>query len=161
MEKKFGVYICTGCGIGEGLDIEKLKGLPQSGYGIELCKTHSFCCGPDGLAEIRQDIAKEGINTIIIAACSPRVNQEVFDFGPDKIVERVNLREQVIWCQPSAGEGSGDGVALDTQLLAQDYMRMGIVKAKKSELPSPYLLQTMSKKVLVMGGGDKRSDCGY
>ena len=25
MEKKFGVYICTGCDIGESLDIEALK----------------------------------------------------------------------------------------------------------------------------------------
>ena len=25
MDKKYGVYICTGCGIGESLDIDALK----------------------------------------------------------------------------------------------------------------------------------------
>ncbi len=165
MDKKYGVYICTGCGIGDALDIERLSKLPQKEYNVEICKTHGFCCGPEGVDLIKKDIEGEGVNTIIVAGCSPRVNQDVFDFGPDKIVERVNLREQVVWCQepakPEEGEGEKqeseeelkEGVDLHIQFLAEDYLRMGIVKAQKSELPEPYLLETISKKILVMGGG--------
>ena len=66
MEKKLGVYICEGCGIGEALDIERLKGkVPPK---IEVCKTHPFLCGPDGVNVIKQDIEGEGVNTVVIAA---------------------------------------------------------------------------------------------
>ncbi len=166
MDKKYGVYICTGCGIGDALDIERLSKLPQKEYNVEICKTHGFCCGPEGVDLIKKDIEGEGVNAIIVAGCSPRVNQDVFDFGSDKIVERVNLREQVVWCHDLAPVEAGEdaeaseaesalkeGVNLHTQFIAEDYLRMGIVKAQKSELPEPYLLETVSKKILVMGGG--------
>lgn len=40
MDKKYGVYICTGCGIGETLDIDKLCGVPEEKkVGV---KTHPF-----------------------------------------------------------------------------------------------------------------------
>ena len=31
MDKKYGVYICEGCGLGESLDIEKLCDVPKEG----------------------------------------------------------------------------------------------------------------------------------
>jgi quinone-modifying oxidoreductase subunit QmoB len=159
MDKKCGVYICTGCGIGKALDIERLSKLPGKEYNVEVCKTHEFCCGPEGVEQIKKDINGEGVNTIVVAGCSMRVNQDVFDFGPDKIVERVNLREQVVWCQEPAKEKTEteeeirEGVDLHIQFLAEDYLRMGIVRAQKSELPEPYMLESLSKRILVMGGG--------
>ena len=41
---------------------------------------------------------KEGVSALIIAACSPRVMYDVFNFE-NCIVDRVNLREQVVWSQ--------------------------------------------------------------
>lgn len=143
--KNTGVYICTGCGIGESLDIEKLAGLPQEEYKIKIVKTHESFCSKEGVEIIKQDIS-EGVNTIVIAACSPRVNYDVFDFGIDKIVERVNLREQVVWSHTPNDE--------DTQMLAEDNLRMGIVKANASEPPVPFKAEEeYSKKILVVGGG--------
>ena len=66
MDKKLGVYICTGCGIGETLDIEKLeKKVPPK---IEIRKTHPIVCSPEGVELIKQDIANEGVNTVSISA---------------------------------------------------------------------------------------------
>lgn len=146
MEKKLGVYICTGCGIGESLDIEKLSKVATGGYKVPVCKTHSYLCGEEGIGIINNDCEAEGVNTIIIAACSLRVNQDVFAFDTDKILERVNLREQVIWGQPLNNE--------DTQMMAEDYLRMGIVKAQKSEVSIPYKPEgEISRTILVVGGG--------
>jgi quinone-modifying oxidoreductase subunit QmoB len=73
--------------------------------------------------------------------------QDAFDFGDDKITIRANLREQVVWCVPEGAE------AEYTQELGSDYMRMGCTQAQKSELPEPYQLEVINKKILVMGGG--------
>ncbi|MFV1951322.1 MAG: FAD-dependent oxidoreductase [Nitrospinota bacterium] len=158
MDKKVGVYICTGCDIGESLDIDKLSTVATKKYKVPICKTHSFLCGEEGVDLIKKDIEGEGVNTVIIAACSPRVNYDVFYFDPLSIIsERVNLREQVVWCQkPKNGKGSEEGetaqVDEDIQMMGEDYLRMGIVKAQKSELPEPFK-EEMAKSVLVVGGG--------
>ena len=41
----------------------------------------------------------------------------------------------------------------DTQALAEDYMRMGIVKAQKANHPEPFMLEEPNKDILVVGGG--------
>jgi quinone-modifying oxidoreductase subunit QmoB len=145
MDKKIQGYICTGCGIGEGLDIDALSGVVSSEMKID-CKTHAALCSSEGRAMIEADIA-DGVNTLVIGACSPRVMQSEFYFGDDKIVARANLREQVVWCQ---GE---DANAEFVQELASDNMRMACTRAKKTELPNPYQLEVLNKNILVMGGG--------
>lgn len=145
MDKKTGVYICTGCSLGESLEIESLSKVATKEGKVPVCKSHPFLCGSEGVALIKSDIENEGVNTILIAACSPRVNYDVFDFGSSVITERVNLREQVIWSQPANDE--------DTQMMAEDYLRMGIAKVKHIELPEPYQGVDMVKTLLVVGGG--------
>ncbi|WP_307403205.1 FAD-dependent oxidoreductase [Desulfofundulus luciae] len=144
MDKKLAVYICTGCGIGDALDIDALSKVATKEYKVPVCKSHPFLCGAEGVELIKQDMEGEGVNTIVIAACSMRVNYDVFNF-PDAIVERVNLREQGVWCHPANDE--------DTQMLAEDSLRMGIVKAQQSSLPEPFQAENLSKTVLVVGGG--------
>lgn len=145
MEKKIAVYICTGCGIGDALDIDALSKVATGEYKAAICKTDAQLCGPDGVNLIKQDIENEGVDTVVIAGCSSRVNFDVFNFGPDKIVERVNLREQVVWCHPANDE--------DTQMLAEDNMRMGLAKQKNMNIPDPYQVENFSRDILVVGGG--------
>ena len=145
MDKKTQAYICTGCGIGEGLDIEALSEVVSSEMSVE-CKSHAALCGAEGRALIEGDI-NDGVNTIIVGACSPRVMQAEFSFGDDKIVARANLREQVVWCQ---GE---DADAEYVQELGSDNMRMACTRASKAELPEPFQLESINKNILVMGGG--------
>ena len=145
MEKKYGVYICKGCGIGDSVNIEKLTKAAKYGpIKEENIKSHDILCSTDGLQLIKNDIKKDGINTIVIAACSPRVKYEEFDF-PGCITERVNIREFVAWMQPPNTD--------DTQSLAEDYVRMGIVRSQKGDLPEPAILENLSSTILVIGGG--------
>ncbi|RLI79488.1 heterodisulfide reductase subunit A [Archaeoglobales archaeon] len=143
VEKKLGVYICTGCDI-DLLDIERLKKSVQDEFNVEA-KTHPHLCGEEGVKIIKDDVAN-GVNTVVVAACSPRVNTDVFNFE-NCIVERANLREGVVWCQEI-----NDETKEEVQLMAEDYVKMAIVKAQKSDLPEPYIEET-SKDILVVGGG--------
>ena len=146
MDKKTGVYICTGCGIGDALDVEKLSEAVTEEYSPAVCKNHPFLCGQEGVALIKGDMEGEGINTMVIAACSPRVMYDVFDFGVGNIVERVNLREQVAWSMPAQEE--------NTQMLAEDYLRIGCSKAKDTKFLEPFRPEEeLSKDILVVGGG--------
>ena len=145
MEKKTGVYICTGCGIGEAIECAALGKIAMGEYKVAVCKEHPFLCSPEGLSLIRNDLAEAGLNTIVVAACSPRVMTDVFEFGPDSVLERVNLREQVTWSHPANDE--------DTQMLAEDQLRMGIVKAREADPPVPFMAEDLSRRILVVGGG--------
>ncbi len=143
MEKKYGVYLCKGCGIGAALDCESIAKVVKKEGKIPHVKEHDILCSPEGLDLIKQDMVQEGINSMVIAACSPRVKFEEFDF-PNSLVERVNIREQVAWTQEPNNE--------ETQALAEDYLRMGCARIKKSELPEPYQTEC-DKTILVIGGG--------
>jgi len=145
MEKRTGVYICTGCGIGEAIASAALTRIATEEYKVPVCKEHPFLCSSEGQALLRGDLEAAGLTTLVIAACSPRVMTDVFRFGPDKIVERVNLREQVVWSHPPNDE--------DTQMLAEDQLRMGIVRAREAEPPTPFLAEDLSRRILVVGGG--------
>ncbi len=153
MDNVYGAYLCTGCGIGDVLDIDGLKAA-ASESGMEM-KDHPCLCGADGRAFIEKDMADNGVNTIVICACSPRVMQKEFNFGDQTITIRGNLREHVAWTvsKPAEGEEAAEGVDEFLQEMGCDYVRMAVTRAQKTKLPEPYLLESISKKILVMGGG--------
>lgn len=144
MDKRLGVYICSGCSIGDSLDVDKLSSVAARELKVPVCRTNACLCAPEGVAQIREDLAQGTVTTAVIAACSPRAKMECFHFGPTQIVERVNLREHVAWAHKANDE--------DTQMLAEDCLRMGIAKAEKMDPPEA-LQESISRAILVVGGG--------
>ena len=141
---KVGVFLCTGCEIGDSLKTEALEGLAKKSGAVQYA-AHPCLCEPAGVATLRGAVESGAVDGLVIAACSARHKQEEFRFDPTKVaVERVSLREQVAWTHPAGHE--------DTQLLAEDMLRMGIVKAKKMTL-AKRLEEAIDQTVLVVGGG--------
>jgi quinone-modifying oxidoreductase subunit QmoB len=144
MNDKIGVFICTGYGIGEALDIDALSKVATGEYKVPFCKTVDSCEGPD-LASMIEDIQREELSKVVIAGISGRLYKED-GFPEGVIVEKVALRDHVVWCQPPNDE--------DTQMMAEDYLRMYIAKVQKMEVPEPYQSEEpIDKTVLVVGGG--------
>ena len=144
IEKKIGVYLCSGCSIGDAIDISALEKTVTDELKIETCKTNSFLCEESAANAIREDMANDGVNAIVIGACSVRACYDIFDFGDGVLLDRVDLREKVAWCQEPGHE--------DTLMMAQDYVRMGVAKIKAMEFAEP-VITDMNKTVLVIGGG--------
>jgi len=144
MDPKVGVYICKGCDIAKNIDVEALVKVGEESSEVAISKAHNVLCSPEGVDAIRADISNEGINRVVVCACSGRVFPELFEFGREVFTERTNIREQVAWCHEPNDE--------DTQVLAEDYVNMGIVKAMTGSPPEPLDEQT-SKDILVIGGG--------
>ena len=145
MSKNIATYICTGCNIGESIDVEALSSVATEEYNLKVCKKHPFLCNKEGRNLIQSDIENSELDGIVIAGCSPRVNTKEFSFESELQVERVNIREQVVWCQKPNDE--------DTQMMAEDYLRMGITKIEKTLTPKPYIAEDLSSDILVIGGG--------
>ena len=137
MDKKYGVYICEGCGIGESLDVAALKGVAED-EGLTV-KTNPVLCSKDGVEFLQKEIA-DGVNTLILCACSRRVNYDIFKFD-GCIVDRVNIREGVVWSHPRSDfpalteEEKEDEDNYDrVQMMAEDYLRMGMAPGRKGQI---------------------------
>jgi quinone-modifying oxidoreductase subunit QmoB len=142
VDKNVAVYLCRGCDIGSALDMGALKDVAEDEYSLGICREHDCLCGDEGREIIAQDV-NDGVNSVVVAACSPRFMIDAFTF--DKVLTtRVNLREQVVWTHEPNDE--------DTDMMAQDYLRMGIVRGQKAGLSEP-LQEEVDRTVMVVGGG--------
>ena len=60
---KLGVFLCTGCGIGDALNADKvIEAANEKGCTATL--THECLCAPEGLAAIRASVSGNDISTI-------------------------------------------------------------------------------------------------
>ena len=140
--KNTGVYLCSGCGIGDAVSMASLEKIATKEF-KKSCKTNACLCGDEGLESIRADLAG-GVNQVVIAACSPRAMVDRFRLGGAQVI-RTNLREQVVWSHPANDE--------DTQMMAEDNVRIAITEAAKSTPPEPRVDGEISQVVMVVGGG--------
>src|SRR3990172_1168640 len=119
--ERLGVFLCTGCEIGASLKTDGFEGLAKKDGAVQYA-AHPCLCEPGGVATLRGAVESGAVDSLVIAACSARHKQQEFRFDPTKVVvERVSLREQVVWTHPAGHE--------DTLALAEDVLRMGITKA--------------------------------
>jgi quinone-modifying oxidoreductase subunit QmoB len=146
-EMKIGAYICNGCGIGDRLDSAQLESTAKRDGKAAVSKQHDFLCSEAGVKMIQDDIDNDGVNRVVIAACSRRAKTEAFNFA-NVVLVRTNLREGVIWVRPDT-----DDQQETTQEMADDYIRMGCAEAKYAKLPSASGQQSINKNILIAGGG--------
>lgn len=139
-----GVYICSGCHIGEAVDTDRLQVLAKDLSGVKRCDQHPVLCSAEAHLKMIGEIREFGLDAIVLAGCSHRHLPDTFRFR-DVYTERVNLREGVAWVMEPGNE--------NTQLAAEDYLRMGIARASASGLPEPYIPERPDSDILILGGG--------
>ena len=132
----------SGCGIGGALDTKAVEKAATAERRVNVCRSHPFLCGDEGVAQIQEGI-RSGVAAVVIAACSGRFHAQTFSFDAC-FVERVDLREMVAWSHAPRSE--------DTQMLAEDNLRMGIARALRAETRQPAAIAT-GRTILVVGGG--------
>ncbi len=138
-----GVFLCSGCGIGEALDMEALQGVAEEAGATVF--THPCLCSEEGVAALHSILDSGEVDSLVLAGCSPRSQRQAFRFDPEKtVVERLGLRELVTWTHPPGDE--------DTQALAEDLVRMAVAKVETEKLPVR-LQEEIEDTVLVVGGG--------
>jgi quinone-modifying oxidoreductase subunit QmoB len=142
--ERVGVFTCTGCGIGEGLDLEALSAVVEDPKPT-CTASHPCLCAPEGMDSVRKAVDEEKLEGVILAACSSRAKQQELQLDrAGTMVERVSLREQVVWSHPPADE--------DTQILAEDLVLMGMARVTRAKPATP-TSEPVETGVLVVGGG--------
>ncbi len=95
------VFACS-CGdtMSKSLDIPLLVKHAASWPGVEIAESIDLACFPDTLSHLQQRILQNGINRVVIAACSNRTHESLFQRTVRQtglnpyLMELVNLREQ-------------------------------------------------------------------
>lgn len=156
MAEKIGVYFDK-ASIGPYLNIEDLEEKVGNKWSTvcPIIRTEEMLACDEGHKSIQKDLDSGEIDSVCICGSSPRVDWEFFDFGPKVSVQRVNLREQCIWAyqDPEGKELKADQEPPEAlQLMALDYVNMGICQLQKTQIPEPEALES-EKSVLVLGGG--------
>ena len=89
---KIGVYICSGYGIGESIDVEKLVSMVEEEGEAAVCKALESLESEESVNAIKEDISSEGINRLVLAGLSGRftrdIETDVHNFGPEVLVEK-------------------------------------------------------------------------
>jgi quinone-modifying oxidoreductase subunit QmoB len=141
---RLGAYFCSGCGIADALDLAALRDATAE-FAPAVCSEHACLCSREGVAGVHAAIESLALEGVLLAACSSRVKQREFCFDPARVtIERVSLREQVCWSHPAKHE--------DTQLLAEDLVKMGLTRLSKARLPVSAAAE-VERGVLVVGAG--------
>ncbi|MCA1742378.1 MAG: heterodisulfide reductase subunit A, partial [Desulfovibrionales bacterium] len=152
-DMKVGVYICTGCDIGENVNMEKVTEYIDEESSPAVLKQVPFLCGKEGLAQVQKDIEAEGVNRVCVAACSPRVMWDVFNFGDDVVVDRANIRELAVWSyqDPELPEPEDDEMSDPLTMMVRDYIKMSIAKLERTNKPEAEPMD-LNKTIMVLGG---------
>jgi quinone-modifying oxidoreductase subunit QmoB len=143
MAEKVGCFICNGCGISEALDVDQVLSVATDDKNAVVAKSHAELCKKEGLDLIKSEIESNSLDGVVIGACSSRDKTTTFTI-PEMMVERTNLREGVAWTHEAKDE--------DTQMLAEDLIRMSMGKMQFAALPKGEAVEVQNR-IMVIGGG--------
>ena len=74
-ESNIGLFLCK-CGknIGDTVDIDELAKEFENHPNVKLVQVNNYTCSDPGQVEIETAIEEQGIEKIVVAACSPRLH---------------------------------------------------------------------------------------
>jgi heterodisulfide reductase subunit A2 len=148
---RIGVFVCD-CGINIAGVVrvpevaEYAKTLPY----VEYVGENLFSCSQDTQEKIKEVIRENRLNRIVVAACTPRTHEPLFqetlvDSGLNKyLFEMANIRNQNSWVHSNEPEAA--------TVKAKDLVRMAVSKAVLLE-PLQDTTVDVSQSGLVVGGG--------
>jgi heterodisulfide reductase subunit A len=150
-EVRIGVYVChCGSNIGGYADVpaiaEYARNLPQ----VVHVEENQFTCSQDTQNAMIQSIKDHGLNRVVVAACTPRTHEPLFQATLQEaglnpyLFEMANIRNQCTWCHSHMPE--------EATKKSKDMVRMAVAKAASLE-PIQNLSVQVYKSALVVGGG--------
>ncbi len=150
-EPRIGVFVChCGINIAGVVDVAKVDDYTKDMDGVVFHAQSLYSCSQDAQKVIKEMIQLHDLNRVVIAACSPRTHEALFqetlkDAGLNRsMFEMVNIRDHCSWVHANEPE--------QATKKSMDLVRMGIAKARHIQ---PLAEQTVpvNPKAIVIGGG--------
>jgi heterodisulfide reductase subunit A-like polyferredoxin len=150
-EPRVGVFVChCGINIGSIVDVPAVVEYAKTLSDVVFVEENLYTCSSDTQGLIKERIAEHNLNRVVVASCSPRTHEQLFQSTLYEaelnryLFEMANIRDQCSWVHQKEPKRATEK--------AKDLVRMAVANAK---LLSP-LYKTKIPVVqsgLVIGGG--------
>lgn len=150
-QPRIGVFVChCGINIGGVVNVPEVRDYARSLEGVVYVEDNLYTCSQDTQEKIKKAIIEHQLNRVVVASCSPRTHEPLFQetvrqVGLNKyLFEMTNIRDQCSWVhmhQPNEATEK-----------AKELLRMAVAKSRLLKpLKEPQV--EVIKKGLVIGGG--------
>ncbi len=150
-EPRIGVFVCRcGTNIARVVDVPNVAEYARTLPYVVHAEENLYTCSTDTQNKITEAIREKGLNRVVVASCSPRTHESLFqdtlrEAGLNKFLfEMANIRDQCSWVHgthlPEATEKAGDLV------------RMAVARAATLK-PLHQSPADIKHRALVVGGG--------
>jgi heterodisulfide reductase subunit A2 len=148
---RVGVFVCRcGINIANTVDVVDVAGYAKNLPDVVFSEDVLFACSQDNQEKIKQVIKEHNLNRLVVASCTPRTHEPVFqqtirESGLNSyLFSMANIREQCSWVH------QGDNVKATSK--AKDLVRMAVANAHELK-PLHKQPQSLVHSGLVIGGG--------
>jgi len=148
---RIGVFVCQ-CGINIGgvVDVPAVRDYAATLPYVDYVTDNLYTCSQDTQEAIARAIKEHNLNRIVVAACTPKTHEPLFqetlvEAGLNKyLFEMTNIRNQDSWVHKDNPEAATEK--------AKDLVRMAVAKVALME-PLEETELEINQKALVVGGG--------
>ncbi|NDY41821.1 CoB--CoM heterodisulfide reductase iron-sulfur subunit A family protein [Dissulfurirhabdus thermomarina] len=148
---RIGVFVChCGVNIGAVVDVPAVRDYARTLPDVVFAQDNLFTCSQDTIDQIAETVRRERLNRVVVASCSPRTHEPLFQatlraagLNPH-LFEMANIRDQDAWVHP-------DRPDLATEK-AKDLVRMAVARVREHR-PLPERRVPVTRRALVVGGG--------
>ncbi|KKL18654.1 hypothetical protein LCGC14_2473360, partial [marine sediment metagenome] len=148
---RIGVFVChCGTNIGGVVNVPEVvayaKGLPK----VVFAEDNLYTCSQDTQETIKKRIKEHRLNRVVVASCSPRTHEPLFqetlkESGLNSyLFEMANIRDQCSWVHMHQPREATEK--------SKDLVRMAVAKARFLT-PLPRIELKINHQALVIGGG--------
>ena len=148
---RIGAFIChCGSNIAGVVDVPQVVAYAQTLPDVVHAENLLYACSADSLKLITERIREKGLSRVVVASCTPRTHEPLFqdtlrEAGLNPyLFEMANIRDQCSWVHGSAPEQA-------TQK-AKALVRMAVARAAVLQ-PLHEITLGLSHQALVIGGG--------
>lgn len=148
---RVGVFVCScGINIANVVDVKELTEFAKSLPRVVYVENNLFTCSTDTQNLIAQKISEHHLNRIVVAACTPRTHEPLFQDTMREagfnayLVEMANIRNQNAWVHQDDPKRATEK--------AKDQLRMAVAKVIRNTSLTRLSVPVV-QKALVVGGG--------
>jgi heterodisulfide reductase subunit A len=150
-EPRIGVFVCScGTNIGGVVDVQAVADYAATLENVVFTDMNLYSCAQNTQEAITEKIKEHGLNRVVVAACTPRTHEPLFqetlqNAGLNRcLFEMANTRDHCSWVHAMLPEAATEK--------AKDLTRMAVAKARGLQ-PLPEQKLPVIQRALVIGGG--------
>ncbi len=148
---RIGVFVChCGTNISSTVEIDQVVESVKKEKGVTYVTNTLYACAQDNQDMIKQTIKDQNLNRVVIASCTPRTHEKLFqetirEAGLNKyLFDLADIREQCSWCHKGQNE-----------VATKKAIKIVKMAVAKSRLQEPLKSETVgvTPAALIIGGG--------